>query len=195
MKSFLSQITMPYAEALNRKLTNSYLWHQWIWQSFPGKPDAKRDFLFRVDIIRDTVRVLLLSEHLPQNNEDYPWQSKSIADSFLMHEIYRFQIKANPTFRRSNDRRRIPLYQQDNLHDWFQRKLEAIGCSLHSIEIGQPQIEEFTKDGKRIRLNSVDASGILEVVERDSFTKGFSQGIGSAKGFGFGLLMLQPIQL
>ncbi|NLG15041.1 MAG: type I-E CRISPR-associated protein Cas6/Cse3/CasE, partial [Lentisphaerae bacterium] len=47
----------------------------------------------------------------------------------------------------------------------------------------------------RIRLNSVDASGILEVVERDSFTKGFSQGIGSAKGFGFGLLMLQPIQL
>jgi CRISPR system Cascade subunit CasE len=195
MKSFLSQITMPYAEALNRKLTNSYLWHQWIWQSFPGKPDAERDFLFRVDIIRDTVRVLLLSEHIPQKNGDCTWQSKSIADGFLMHTAYRFQVRANPTFRRSKDRRRIPLYQQDKLQDWFQRKLAAIGCNMHSIEVGQPQNEEFIKDGKRIRLSSVDASGILEVIERESFIKGFSQGIGSAKGFGFGLLMLQPIQL
>ncbi len=195
MKPFLSQTTMPYATALNRKLTNPYLWHQWIWQSFPGKPEAERDFLFRTDILQDTVRILLLSEHIPQDSGGCAWQSKSIAEGFLAHAAYRFQVRANPTFRRNQDRRRIPIYQQDKLQAWFQRKFEEIGCNLCSIEIGQAQNEEFKKDEKWIKLSSVDATGVLKVTERELFIKGFSQGIGPAKGFGFGLLMLQPIQL
>ncbi|MFA6929355.1 MAG: type I-E CRISPR-associated protein Cas6/Cse3/CasE [Lentisphaeria bacterium] len=195
MKSFLSKMMMPYELALKNNLRDSYHWHQWIWKSFPDKPDAKRDFLFRLDIRNGIVQILLLSEQEPQPTNEWVWKTKSVSDGFLQHNVYRFQVKANPTFRRNADRRRIPLYQEDVLLAWFQRKLEAIGCRPRALEVGQPQKEEFQKDGKRGYHNSVDANGIMEVADRNAFTTGFSQGIGPAKGFGFGLIMLQSIDL
>jgi CRISPR system Cascade subunit CasE len=37
--------------------------------------------------------------------------------------------------------------------------------------------------------------GVLEVTNREEFKKAFTQGIGSAKGFGFGMLVIQPLKL
>ncbi len=195
MKTVLSQLTMPYAEALTSGLVDTYKWHQWIWKSFPDTPDAKREFLFRVDTQPGNVRILLLSAHEPKSPDGRVWQSKAIRDEFLMHKAYRFQIKGNPTFRRNADRRRIPLNREEDVINWFQRKLEAIGCRVLSLEVGQLSEQRFQKNGKSGLHISVDASGVLEVADRNAFSYGFSQGIGPAKGFGFGLLMLQPIKL
>ena len=65
MKRFLSQKEVPWAWALKQGLGDPYKLHQWIWDSLPDDPDAKRDFLFRSDVTHGILRVLLLSERVP----------------------------------------------------------------------------------------------------------------------------------
>ena len=72
MKRFLSQTEVPWAWALKQGLGDPYKLHQWIWESLPDDPDAKRDFLFRSDVTHGILRVLLLSERVPQRSAAPP---------------------------------------------------------------------------------------------------------------------------
>ena len=193
--AYLSQIVLPYESALQKGLRSSYDWHRWIWNSFPDDPDRKRDFLFRVDVQDRQVRILLLSANTPAAIENWTWRTKRVSDEFLDQRAYRFQVRINPTFRRSADHRRIALYKESDIHEWLKRKMSAIGAGLLSAEVDQPRDELFVKDGKRGKHVCVDVRGIISVHDQSLFLQGFLAGIGSAKGFGYGLLMLQPVQL
>lgn len=195
MKSYLNQLFIPHPVALQRNLIDSYQWHQWIWGAFPDSPADQRRFLFRKDVQGENVRLLLLSEQKPKPIDGWSWKTRMISAEFLMHNTYRFQVRANPTFRRSADRRRVPLRREADLLTWFQRKLGAAGCRVQSIEVDQPQDVYFYKDGNTGLHISVDARGLIEVTDRHAFQTAFSEGIGPAKGFGFGLLMVQPVAL
>ncbi len=61
-------------------------------------------------------------------------------------------------------------------------------------EDGESRDFLFRKKGRRSKLVAVDFSGMLTVTDRDAFMYAFNNGIGTAKAFGFGMLMLQPIQ-
>ena len=125
--AYLSQIVLPYESALQKGLRSSYDWHRWIWNSFPDDPDRKRDFLFRVDVQDRQVRILLLSANTPAAIENWTWRTKRVSDEFLDQRAYRFQVRINPTFRRSADHRRIALYKESDIHEWLKRKMSAIG--------------------------------------------------------------------
>jgi len=191
----LSQAIVPFALAADAKLTDGYAWHQAIWQAFPGRADDARDFLFRVDRRKEGFRVLLLSAYAPEATDVLAWQTKAVGPSFLTHDFYRFQLKANPTFRRKEDRRRLAIYDETRLRDWIKRKASTGGFALVDdlLDIGAPVDESFVKDGRRGKHVAVDFAGVLRVTDRSRFTTSFNTGIGSAKGFGFGLLMLQPL--
>ena len=192
---FLSQATVPYATALRARLADGYAWHGTIWESFPGRPDAERDFLFRVDRRTGGFRLLLLSTVKPTATETLVWRTKEVASSFLDHAAYRFRVKANPTMRRSADKRRLALYDETRLREWLIRKAAAGGFELDAatLEVGTPLDETFVKGGRRGKHVSVDFAGVLRVIDRACFIQTFHSGIGAAKGFGYGLLMLQPI--
>lgn len=193
--AYLSRIVMPYESALQKGLRSSYDWHRWIWKSFPNDPDRKRDFLFRVDVQERQVRILLLSEDAPAAIENWMWETKGVSDEFISQSAYRFQVRVNPTFRRASDHRRIALYKESDIREWLKRKMSVIGAELVSAEVDQPRDELFVKDGKRGKHVSVDVRGIISVHDQSLFRQGLLAGIGSAKGFGYGLLMLQPIHL
>ena len=188
---YLSRLVMPLDVALQQGRRTCYDWHKFIWESIPAQEDSKRDFLFRVDSKDRQVVVLLLSSVPPRVESAFV--TKQVADSFLSHAAYRFDLRANPTFRRSSDKRRIAIYNEAKLYDWFHRKLLSIGCEVVDVQVDHPHDEVFCKDGKRGKHVSVDARGILKVKDVAAFADGFKHGVGSAKGFGFGLLMLQPI--
>ncbi len=192
---YLSQATVPTTTALRSYLTDGYAWHGAIWESFPGRPDAERDFLFRVDLRARDFRVLLLSAVKPLATPSLAWQTKEVAQSFLDHTSYRFRVKTNPTMRRSADKRRLALTDETRLHEWLLRKAKDGGFEVNpaGLEIGAPLDETFVKEGRRGKHVAVDFAGVLRVIEHARFAQTFHSGIGSAKGFGFGLLMLQPI--
>ena len=197
MKTFLNQTEVPWAWALKQGLGDPYKLHQWIWEALPEDPDAERDFLFRSDVKGGVLRILLLSERVPERRGNIEWKTTEISDTFLGHGAYRFQLRANPTFRRSSDHKRLAIFDELKIRDWFVRKLEDAGCAVSDLETTAPRKLMFRKGGGTCpgTVYSVDASGTLVVRDEAALRAAFDSGIGPAKGFGFGLLLLQPIQL
>ena len=197
MKNYLSQTEVAWGWALKQGLGNPYKLHQWIWNSLPDDPNAERDFLFRSDVNDGILRILLLSARPPVSQGNIAWKTTEVSGTFLGHRAYRFRLRANPTFRRSKDHRRLAIFTEPELREWFVRKFEAAGCEVCGLELSAPRKIQFKKgtDNTPGTLYAVDASGVLRVRNEDAFRTAFDAGIGPAKAFGFGLLMLQPIQL
>lgn len=194
--SCLSRILVHKQEAAQADLRDSYAWHQALWKAFPGKDGQTRDFLFRIDAEHPDFRVLLLSREEPVAPTWGRWQTKPVANTFLEHETYRFQLKANPTMRRSADKRRLGIYAEDRLREWMARKAEQNGFAVaaETLLVGAPIEEAFVREKRRGKHLAVDFRGVLRVADRAAFKQAFHAGIGSAKSFGFGLLMLEPIK-
>jgi len=193
----LTQALVPKSQAAAQGLRDAYAWHQALWKTFPGRDGEDRHFLFRLDDRGDAFRVYLLSPVEPSHPAWGQWRTREIAPSFLEHGAYRFQLKVNPTMRRNADRRRIGIYAEDRLGQWMLRKGESSGFAVDqsSLIVGAPIDEKFRKNGREGKLAGVDFQGLLRVVERDAFKCAFRTGIGSAKAFGFGMLVLQPVRL
>lgn len=214
MKTFLSQTEICGGKILKLGLLNPYHMHKRIWDALPYDPEAKRDFLFRSDVANGVVRILLLSERMPIDNGDMQWETTELSPTFLGHSAYRFRLRANPTRRcktydleRGEEKhRRFALLGKEEIHEWFFRKFADAGCEIRNIkEDGNTVLDFETTPPKRLlfaknsRKNgtvySVDANGSIVVKDEAAFRAAFDVGIGPAKGFGFGLLLLQPVQL
>lgn len=189
-KKFLTQILVSIGEAAQKQLRDCYAWHKVIWEAFPNMDDQPRPFLFRVDNKRRRFRVLMLSTHRPVIPGWGEWRTKEVSSSFLSHERYLFQIRANPTV--CQDGRRIGLYDLQKLQDWLERKAAQSGFAVIEYAAGPATSHHFTKAGKIGKHSSVDFQGLLQVTDQQAFLDAFTNGIGPAKAFGFGLLMLQP---
>ena len=196
MQIFLNQTEVHWAWALKQGLGDPYKLHQWIWGMLPDASNARRDFLFRSDVKGGVLRILLLSERIPSQCGDAEWKTTEVSGTFLGHGAYRFQLRANPTFRRASDHKRLALFDEGKIRGWFIRKFTDAGCELQELETTAPRKSQFRKGAGAHSgtVYSVDASGVLVVRDESRFRAAFDTGIGPAKGFGFGLLLLQPIQ-
>lgn len=197
MKTLLSQTEVSLVWALKQGFGDPYKLHQWIWRALPDYPGARRDFLFRSDVKGRNLRILILSTRVPTAGNDATWKTTEVSETFLSHTVYCFQLRVNPTFRRASDHRRLAIFDEVKIRDWFVRKFTAAGCDIHDLETSAPRKIRFHKDDGAHpgTVCSVDASGVLTVRDEGAFRAAFDAGIGPAKGFGFGLLLLKPIQL
>ncbi len=201
---WLSRMEIDAEAAFSDRIVDSYAWHRKIWDCFPDEPDAKRDFLSRVDELEGAFRIWVLSE---RESKRPPWcalerfSSKKIAAGFLSHRRYHFDLRANPTKRlaeKTDNKRlgnRVPLIRQEDLTAWIKRKGEAGGfCIVDDLplDIGPMVQSHFRKDKHRGYHGGVQFRGTLEVTDRKKFEETYKKGIGSAKGFGFGLLLIAP---
>lgn len=202
----LTQAVISYAVAARLKLFNAYDWHQFVWHAFPEHGQDTRDFLTRLERHerKDQFRLLILSASTPQRPAELAdasviWQSKTVADSFLNHDAYQFQIRANPTKRDHQTRKRVPLLDREEQLAWLERKAGQSGFRVlpESVRI-LPEGRQVFRDRARKKAglhHAVEFEGVLVVEQRDRFRQAFAKGIGSAKAFGFGLLALVPCSL
>jgi len=135
-----------------------------------------------------------------------PLEGASLADRRLTvwaGREYRFLLRANPTARRGPERpregkspqkTRVGLLREEEQRDWLERKGEAHGFKALVYEVRPLGSLTFTrpKDGKRLSFLGVEFEGRLQVTDPELFAAALEQGIGSGKGFGFGLLSLAP---
>jgi len=202
--SFLTQAFLDYEAATRCGLRDLYDWHQLVWKVFPGRDGESRDFLTRVDRReRDqTFRLLIVSPRPPVRPDtwsDTPdaWQTREIKPTFFVHQHYRFQLRANPTKRENVSRKRLPLRTTQEQVDWLLRKASQSGFSVNkeSLRI-VPEGREWFRVEKRGQSgfhHAVEFEGVLNVTDPAAFQTAFTKGLGSAKGFGFGLLALVPV--
>lgn len=207
-----------------------YSWHRLLWDCAPNDPDAKRDFLTRIDQLDGSYRLWIMSERKPVCPKwclAENFAVKDIPQSFFNHKFYAFDLKVNPVKRlllgrdddgkvalNENGKRkrgkRIPIVRHDELRAWLFRKAEArsvdettkgifpggfrvVETLERPLDISPVVENHFRKKDHSAYHAGVQFRGILEVTDRDSFIKTYHSGIGSAKGFGFGLLLLAPV--
>jgi CRISPR system Cascade subunit CasE len=227
--SWLARLEVEAETARAAGISDSYAWHQRLWECFPDTPEDKRDFLTRIDQLEAAFGLWILAWRKPRRP---PWcppdgfALKEIAASFLSHRYFAFDLRANPvktlvqrgpngeTLFRPNGKRkcgkRVPLVKPDELRTWLIRKgqvrcrdrytgLDVPGgfriVAEKPLEISPMMENHFRKKGQPGYHGGVQFRGILEVTDRESFIETYHAGVGSAKGFGFGLLLLAPINL
>lgn len=213
--SWLVRMTIDLLLAYEKHMTDSYAWHQALWDCFPNEPNKKRDFLTRIDEHQGCFTAWLLSPEKPFCPAWCPKEQfaiKEISPSFLSHQFYAFDLRVNPTRAvvqlGSNGEpilnekgkikrgKRIPLTKKEELLSWIERKALVGGFRLvlsKPLEIG-PMVETyFSQKGNRAYHGGVEFRGILEVTEQREFQETYYSGLGGAKGFGFGLLLLAPV--
>jgi len=202
----LTQIHVCYEQAVRLlKIRDTYDWHQRVWQAFGGRDGESRDFLVRIDRKEEAFRLLVLSQSAPTRPDWCPganFQSKPIPDAFFSNSNFAFSLLANPTKKvrsnaagdRTKNGRRVPITRREDLLNWLGRKADAGGFSLNleSVQTVPRSREFFNKSGASGHHSAVEFRGRLAVVDPARFRTTVATGIGSAKAFGFGLLVLAP---
>ncbi len=166
---FLTRAEVPYEVAAkwtgpqgNPGFADPYAWHQRVWECFPNRDGAPRDFLTRVDPRENGYRLVVLSESMPQRPGWCPsdgWETKPVPPDFLGFERYRFSLLANPTKKlaaprdadgRRRGARRISLSRPEDLLDWLERKASQHGFAIDrdAVRIAPRPRTAFRKAGK-----------------------------------------------
>ncbi|MDQ7075144.1 MAG: type I-E CRISPR-associated protein Cas6/Cse3/CasE [Gammaproteobacteria bacterium] len=201
-------------------LADRYREHQLVWRFFSAEME-KRAFLYHRDQSAETACYYLLSEDRPQD-EAGVWQIESRPYKPVLHVGQRlsFRLRVNPVVTRRDEKGRhcrhdvvmnakhelkrqaVPkdqwpsmaqLCQQEGAR-WLQRRAEKQGFSCESGEMLVEGYDQQRLDKKRgIRFSTLDLSGVLTVTQVDDFLQTLYQGLGSAKGFGCGLLLVKPL--
>jgi CRISPR system Cascade subunit CasE len=122
-----------------------------------------------------------------------------------------FRLRANPT-RRISDRdttqaerwrgKRVELRREDEQIAWLERKGETSGFRLLTVQ-ARPDVQDIRTATRpvafgmrpvtgRMSFGNVLFDGRLQVTDAEVFRRTLTQGIGSGKAFGFGLLSVAP---
>jgi CRISPR system Cascade subunit CasE len=209
---YLSALTIDSSDRRGRTwLANPYRVHQRLLMAFPDG-DAGR-VLFRVDADRRPPRILVQSPSKPdwlRCFHDHPVlahppQSKELPLAFRPGQRLHFLLRSNPTVRRvfpdarsadpaKHSGKRIGVYGEDAQSNWLANKGEQAGFRVVASRVADCGFQFSRKADQEapIRHLCVDFEGILEVTEPDRFLVALQAGIGSGKGFGFGLLSVAP---
>lgn len=207
--SYLSQITLDRTEAARQTLYGLYDWHAFSWLLFPGKKkDDKRDFITRLDTAEHEFKFTVFSTNKPTMPSWCPsgcWKERAVPDSFFEKDRYLFKILTNPTKTLSkrgpkgNKKKHGSHYaitRRDDLRAWLFLKSEQHGFRVlgePELEISPPVFCRLYRKSDEGALVGVEFKGGLEVTDRKKFIRVAHEGIGRARGFGFGMLVLKPI--
>lgn len=126
-------------------------------------------------------------------------------DKLAIGQEWGFRLKANPTkscpspdF--STRGKRVGIVKVEDQLEWLYEKARKAGfhMPINRLEIPEVMVRDsrkvdFSRQGSTVTLSSVVYDGVLAIDDVDLFKQALLQGIGRAKGYGFGLLTLVPL--
>jgi len=201
---YLSRIFInPVNRRAMRDLLSPYEMHRTVMSAFPDMFDGR--VLFRSESSGGKPFSLLYV----QSDHEADWSFLHELGGYLAQSVdgqmnpaqrafrpelksghrFIFRLYANPTVKRNGKRQ--ALYRVEDQLRWLGRKLETAGARL--LDVRQPSGERRRfrgNDGRQLVMLGVKFNGLLEVFSPDLLTGALADGIGSGKGFGFGLLSL-----
>ncbi len=193
-----TMLKLSRADCKAMKLKDIYSLHKTVYSLFPAEPEKNRDFLF-ADKGGDWKerKILILSKREPLEPEHGEIDSKKVPDSFLQFDYYGFEVVLNATKRDAKTGKIVSVRGRENLLQWFLQKASSLGFEVmsQSLQVNHIGVLTYQKNGTKRTHNTATFVGKLKVIDRQAFTRSFKQGIGRAKGFGFGLLQIVPIDM
>lgn len=207
---YLSRLRFHTANRdVRHTLQTPYRVHAAIMRGFPGHVNSPTSrVLFRQE---QSIRLSLWDEVLVQSPIQADWndlsksfgsafnyQQKPISITVRVGQYLRFRLRANPVVTRAG--KRVAILDESEQRDWLVKRGEKLGFTLHDHTVNNEGIwtadkgAKDTEDSQLLRIAICTAlyDGCLIVRDADKFTKVLQEGIGSAKGFGCGLLSVAP---
>ncbi|MBF0146145.1 MAG: type I-E CRISPR-associated protein Cas6/Cse3/CasE [Magnetococcales bacterium] len=195
---------------LARILDDGYQQHQLIWRLFDHPSREKRNFLYRAIEGVELLGYFTVSS-TPPLDRDGIWDivSKEYLPRLSAGEKLRFSIRANPVVTRKQtphgkgrrhdvvmDAKKHPRDGSDPLDmgkQWLINRAQRHGFNVdHLVVDGYQQHRYHQRSrGPEIRFSTLDFDGWLTVTHPETLTRTLLQGIGPAKGFGCGLLLVR----
>jgi len=199
---------------------DEYATHQMIWMLFSTAPDMKRDFLYRKDMEQKCPVIYAVSP-LPPRDSSTLWDinTKVYAPVIRQGQTFSFILRANPVVskRDQNDKqhrhdvvmnakKRIaiesdgePPSMSDIIRDagleWLRKKASSNGFDF---EYGNVLVEGYRQNkfckpntDQRVSISTIDYAGLLTVTDAEAFINALFYGIGPAKSFGCGMVMIK----
>lgn len=210
---YLSLLKLNPSNGKTRELMiNPYTLHQAVYRAFPDKKvGAPGRVLYRVDKNKrnGAVSLLVQSEKRPDwTKAEYLYTCldekavyKPFAPAVIDGQDLYFRLRANPSVKKQGEGKkngyRLGLLREEDQLDWMQKKAKESGFSLVScraIPEGILHDETGSLDKGKLRHYAVRFEGLLKVLDAALFTDKLKNGIGPAKGFGFGLLSIASVR-
>ena len=203
---YLACVTINFAHPrMMKALANPYLLHQWVWSAFPDRADGGAGrILYRLEQRREnkSLRLLVLSEHMPNHarwSADHlalDVQARPYQPQYTVGDRLIFRLRANPTKRLPAHRedklagKRVQLLTEVQQQAWLVQHAARLGFQVGACRISgtERMVCHKVKDGPQLVHQAVTFDGILTVTDPALFRQALEGGIGSGKGFGFGLL-------
>jgi CRISPR system Cascade subunit CasE len=199
-----------------------YRLHQLIWDLFDAA-EGKRPFLYRQERHQGLPRLMVLSEQEPEDSKGiWRIESKAYDPKLTAGESLAFSIRLNPVVKKRDEQKRqhrhdlvmeqkkrleqegIPRTQWPNQAElarragvqWLTRRAEAGGFQLQEGEFMTEEYRQhrLRKPGKSpIHFSTLDCIGMLTVTHPELLVQTLETGLGPAKGFGCGLLLVRRV--
>lgn len=207
---FLSRLKLNRGRAAVNWQSNPYRVHQRIKIACEGEERV----LFRLEETAEGTQILVQSHAAPNWETAFadlavllgPPEFKSFDPQLQARRRYRFRLLANPSAVKTTEqddgekkKRRLGLLREDDQRAWLVRKLdesgaEMLGCTVISrgMQHSYKSKAEGEGEGKRQTHLAVLFEGVLLVNDPARLKAVLENGVGPAKGFGFGLLSLAP---
>lgn len=199
------------------KLVNQgeYKQHQILWRLFrdDGTAQQQRSFIYRCDFAKSLPYFYVVSQNKPRENiNSWAVQTRMYAPKIQPSQEFTFILRVNPriakiipngkkhyycdaimdAYKKQNST--IPKQQiiQEVGSGWLQGRAAKYGFSIKSILVeSYNQHCLFKKGHDNICFSTLDYRGKLRVENPELFLPALYKGIGAAKGFGCGLLMIK----
>lgn len=207
---FLSRIEIPWEAA-----RNSYEIHRRIWRLFPGEEresrkagtENRQGFLFRVEDkqVGRPARALVQSRLAPQaeagvtllgTREFSPKPAEGMQLAFVLtanpvKTIADKEREAKPG--KQSEKCRVPLIAEADQLAWLKRKLEGAATVNVATVLKHPPLG-FRKSNYAGKLSTVTYEGTLTVTDPHALAFHLENGVGPAKAFGCGLLLVRRVE-
>jgi len=207
---YLSKLTLNRSRRAMLWSARPYRVHQRLCMACGDDPRL----LFRIEATPGGTVILAQTHHMPRWDAafaEFPVLSgeplvKEVDWPLREGQVLSFRLRANPTKRlchghdgegRPRNNVRVPLYAEEEQRAWLERKEDAAGFRSLRVDVRRepPPVEAVSGKGgasHQVKLASAQFDGLLVVTDPVRLRAALAAGIGSAKGFGFGLLSLGP---
>jgi CRISPR system Cascade subunit CasE len=209
----------PRNSELLRRLSRheeAYRDHALVWRLFPGDGNP-RDFVFRrEDKVGGSPVYYIVSRREPCDVDGlFQLQSKPYWPRLAAGTRVHFDLRANPTVSRRhengvsrrhdvlmdakrsvNDPRKTTSAMEEAGHAWLLARASHWGLEMDGSEVLQTGYRQhrLTPKGKRIEFSSLDYRGAARVADPEALSRVLLDGVGHARGFGCGLLLVKRIE-
>jgi len=214
LEMYLSCLLLdPRDRRVRKVLSNRYELHRTLLFPYPELTREEIGLLYRVEPTLthelQPVKILAQTQVAPEWHSLEPARLPVLSvETKEFHltpkpgERFYFRLEGNPTVRRNNGDykgKRVELRTIEEQEQWLVNKAARHGfrvINLETTDLGKVVSQKAEDDLRHtITHQAVLYQGLLEVTDIEKFVDAVAEGIGAAKGFGFGLLSLAGLRM